>query len=153
MQEQIDSLDAALAALRFKRPELVAHFYGRLFGRSPELEALFAGHDQLELNRKFSGALQAVVRHAQTPNMGGRQLVALAEDHARRGVTDPAYLDLFGEAMLQSLRHFLGARWNPILEQRWNEAFAATAHVFLKARDAALEDRHPDSRVRRAARR
>lgn len=131
MTEPSRSLIDVLDSLRAQRPELVAHFYGRPFGRSPELEDIFAGVDQFELNQKFSGALLAIVRAGHTATPLEPHLLQLAERHRERGVITAERLELFSAAMVESLRHFSGRVWSDDLEQQWHAAFRVVEDLFL----------------------
>lgn len=131
MHEPARTLDVLIDQLRWKRPELVAHFYGRLFGRAPELEDLFGGSDQFELNRKFAGALLVIVRAGREPGGVEAHLVDLARDHQHRGVITAERLELFGECMARSIRHYAGEAWGEDIERQWQAAFSAAASLFL----------------------
>lgn len=117
--------------------ELVAHFYGRLFGRAPELEQQFA---QVTVQQQHA-KLWAIVNLMANTESDGRKyrerFSALQVDHAERDLRPEQY-HVFGEVLVDSLRYFEGARWTAEKQEVWTAAISDAARMISS-------DAHGDS--------
>lgn len=105
------ALQDTLRAVALRRSELVAHFYGRLFGRHPEFEPLFAGINFFNLQAKLWAVLHTAARSLRAPQEGDTSLHELGRFHAERQIR-PEYFDAFREALIESLAFMTGPAWS-----------------------------------------
>jgi hemoglobin-like flavoprotein len=133
-----DVIQRSLQLLAAHRNELAAHFYGRLFGRHPELEAYFddSKHDWLE--RKFTAALRSIMQAAASPAEFERQLGSLRQTHGSRSV-DPRYFALFGDVLIESLAYYGGRGWSEEVEQAWRSVLDTVVEA-MNASHSAVND-------------
>lgn len=124
----------SLRLLASSRYELGIHFYGRLFGRYPQLETYFAASSIAQQERKLTAALRAVMQAATSPAAFDEELASLKQMHERLEVK-PEYFGLFAEVLLESLRHYGGRGWTSEIDQAWA---AALAPIVAALRDPSV---------------
>lgn len=130
------ALQETLRAVALRRSELVAHFYGRLFGRHPEFEPLFAGINFFNLQAKLWAVLQTAARSLRDTPEGDTSLHELGHFHAERQV-QPEYFDAFREALIESLAFMTGPAWSAEAERAWNAAISVAAHGVIEGIESA----------------
>lgn len=130
------ALQETLRAVALRRSELVAHFYGRLFGRHPEFEPLFDGINFFDLQAKLWAVLQTAARSLRTPQEAGADLHELGLFHAERQIR-PEYFDAFQEALIESLAFMCGPAWSTEAERAWNTAIALAARGVIEGIESA----------------
>ena len=128
-------LHGTIASLFPHAKELVAHFYGRLFGRCPELEQLFESHSLQQQHAKLWAVLGVMATTETETEQYAERFVLLRAEHAPRGLTTEHYR-IFGELLLESLRYFSGHRWTEEAETAWSAAIREAAARVSGARDA-----------------
>lgn len=112
--------------LASKRAEVAAHFYGRLFGRHPELEAYFKGHDTVWRERMFVTALRSMMMAATSPPNFERETAKLAEGHRKHQI-QPEHFGLFTNVLLETLAYYAGPKWTPDIAAAWSHVATLTA--------------------------
>lgn len=128
-------LHGTIAALFPRARELVAHFYGRLFGRCPELERLFESRSLQQQHAKLWAVLGLMATTETETEQYAEHFVLLRAEHAARGLTTEHYR-IFGEVLLESLRYFCGRRWTEEAETAWSAAIREAAARVSGAPDA-----------------
>jgi hemoglobin-like flavoprotein len=121
--------------------ELVATFYDKLFAAHPELRGMFPA--ELTAQReKLLKAIIAVVTHFDQPEQLQPALTAMGRTHVRHGV-GLAHYAIVGEILLETLREYAGAAWNPPYEAAWARmyTFAAGTMMAASAHESVAETR------------
>ena len=115
---------------------VVGHFYAALFVEAPELRAMFPAAMDVQRDRFFK-ALTAAAHEMSNFQRLVPMLAQLGREHRKYGVR-PEHFDVFGRALLDTLRHHLSAYWAPELEHAWTRAYRLIADVMMDgAREAA----------------
>lgn len=125
-----ESWDAA-AALGDAVP---LHFYSVLFLRYPQLRALFPVAMAPQRDR-LVGALGYIVANASDADQLTPMLRRLGADHRKYGVRPEDY-GAVGEALVETLAHFLGEAWNAELHDAWLGAYQLVSSVMIGAAEA-----------------
>jgi hemoglobin-like flavoprotein len=128
-------------------------FYARLFLEHPEVRHLF-GADMSEQRRKITATIGLVVRSGDNLPAVVPILQRLGRDHRRFGAQDEHYTAV-GDALLQTLAHFLGDDWTDDVADTWTQAYTTVAQVMIDAAREAdrVGDRaHWDARIASARR-
>ena len=126
-----------------QREQLAAHFYGRLFGRYPHLEAYFQGQDTVWRERKFLSALRAIMMAANSPAAFDQQVGQLSGVHAEHEV-NPDHFQLFVDVLLESLAYYGGPAWTPEVEATWRTVATQTAATLSAGARHASDDASED---------
>ncbi|MEO3788342.1 globin domain-containing protein [Actinocorallia sp. B10E7] len=117
---------------------MTSYFYGRLFAANPELRALFP--PALDAQRgRFFPTLGELVEDLDEPGGLLPWLSEMGRDHRKYGVVDEHYAAV-GEALLATLRRFLGPRWTPRLQEEWTAVYRFVAEAMMEAARAAAEN-------------
>jgi hemoglobin-like flavoprotein len=128
-QTVLDDPDLVLRSanlLGAQRTEVAAHFYGRLFGRHPHLEAYFQNHDALWRERMFVTALRSMMMAANSPSSLDKQLDDLVERHREHQI-HAEHFDLFVDVLLETLAYYAGDQWTPDVAAAWASVASKTA--------------------------
>ena len=145
MVDATNLLRETIEAVEPRRDQLIDHFYGRLFGRAPELQFLFANSSDPGQRRKLWLALTTIVETVDEPGRRTPYLQYLGQHHAAHGV-QPADFEAFCEVMLESLAHVVGESWTDAHASAWGEALRSVGEVMVDAgqplRDADLSAVH-----------
>ncbi|MEV6982091.1 globin domain-containing protein [Sphaerisporangium sp. NPDC051017] len=112
----------------------VAYFYGRLFAESPQLRGLFPPAMDVQRDRLF-GALTRVVWSLDSPDSLRNYLGQLGRDHRKYGVL-PEHYTAVGNALLATIKRFVGDGWTPEVEAAWAAAYTAAANMMIEAAEA-----------------
>ncbi|MBT5774206.1 MAG: hypothetical protein HOH95_07505 [Dehalococcoidia bacterium] len=118
LSNDADVVQRSLQLLAAHRNELSAHFFGRLFGRHPQLQSYFVNSNHAWLERKFASALRSIMQAATSPQEFEKQLGSLRQTHQGRAV-EVEYFALFGEVLLETLAYYGGRGWTPDVEAAW----------------------------------
>jgi hemoglobin-like flavoprotein len=114
-------------------PVVIARsIYGRLFANDPTLAALFDETDLPRHRATLVTSLTAMVDALDEPE----RLVAIAGSLGRTHLAhrvEKQHLDVFGEALLETLSGMLDARLTPELHDAWVEAYALIASLMMRA--------------------
>jgi hemoglobin-like flavoprotein len=130
MALQVDLLEQSFGDVAAQGDAFAAAFYQRLFALSPAMEPLFAGTEMDEQEAKLLAALALVMEHLREPETLAPVLKHLGERHLAARVT-PDCFEFGGEALLETLRLFLGEQWTPELRDAWAGAYEAIVTVML----------------------
>ena len=129
-------VEESLRLLNDRYDRVVGHFYAALFVEAPELRAMFPAAMDVQRDRFFK-ALTAAAHEMSNFQRLVPMLAQLGREHRKYGVR-PEHFDVFGRALLDTLRHHLSAYWAPELEHAWTRAYRLIADVMMDgAREAA----------------
>ncbi|MCD0449531.1 globin domain-containing protein [Actinocorallia sp. API 0066] len=117
----------SFAILEPDAPRAAAYFYGRLFAEHPDLRALFPPAMDVQRDRLLR-ALATVVWSLDSPDALTTYLSELGRDHRKFGVSEAHYTAV-GDALLATLRKFLGDRWTAETEASWATAYRMAAEI------------------------
>lgn len=106
-------------------------FYGRLFSRNPEYQALFNG-DMTEQGRKLMQHLNMVVRGLQKLEQIVPAVQTLGRKHVHYGVQPQDY-DAVGQALIWTLEQGLGPSFTPEVRDAWMTAYTRLASTMIEA--------------------
>lgn len=123
-----DVIQRSLQLLAAHRNELTAHFFGRLFGRHPNLEPYFAGSNPAWLERKFASALRSIMQAATSPSEFEKQVGSLRSAHENRSV-QPEHFALFGDVLIESLAYYGGRGWTSEIEAAWRSVMGTVVEA------------------------
>ncbi|MEU6077841.1 globin domain-containing protein [Micromonospora sp. NPDC047074] len=115
-------------------------FYSTLFLAHPDTRQMFPTNMAGQRDRLVA-ALGHIVSHVDEVDRLSGFLGSLGADHRKFAVRAEHY-PLVGEALLATLRHFLGDRWTEELSRDWAAAYGLVSQVMVGAAQAA-EAVHP----------
>jgi hemoglobin-like flavoprotein len=130
MALQVDLLEQSFGDVAAQGEAFAAAFYERLFILSPEAKPLFAETTMDQQEQKLLAALALVMERLREPEALTPLLKHLGERRLAYHVT-PEHFELGGEALLETLRLFLGTQWTPELQAAWAEAYTGIVTVML----------------------
>ncbi|WBB80795.1 globin domain-containing protein [Micromonospora sp. WMMD882] len=116
------------------------YFYSALFLSHPETRQMFPTNMAGQRDRLVT-ALGHIVSHVDQVDRLTGFLGDLGADH-RKFAVRPEHYPAVGEALLATLRHFLGDRWTDELARDWAGAYGLVSQVMIEAAQAA-EQVHP----------
>ncbi|RZU75771.1 NAD(P)H-flavin reductase [Micromonospora kangleipakensis] len=135
------------ARLKLSWSQVTAHgdqvplyFYSTLFLAYPETRQMFPTGMAGQRDRLVT-ALGHIVSHVDQVDRLVGFLQDLGADHRKFAVRAEHY-PAVGEALLATLRHFLGEAWTDELAQDWTDAYGLVSQVMMEAAQAA-EAVHP----------
>ncbi len=105
-------------------------FYDRLFAQHPEVVPMFYRNSPGAQRKLFAQKLVMIVDHVEDPEWLARELLGVAESHAKYGVTPEMYAWV-GDALIETLREACDADWSPAAEQAWRKAYARITAAVL----------------------
>jgi ferredoxin-NADP reductase/hemoglobin-like flavoprotein len=111
--------------------EVPLYFYSTLFLTHPETRALFPVSMAVQRDRLVN-ALARTVSNVDNLDELVPFLQHLGADH-RKFEALPEHYPAVGAALLATLEHFLGNRWNPTLAENWSQAYGIVAKVMIDA--------------------
>ncbi|MER5454526.1 globin domain-containing protein [Micromonospora sp. NPDC002389] len=111
------------------------YFYSTLFLTHPETRQMFPTNMAGQRDRLVTALGHIVSQVDQVDRLVGF-LQDLGADHRKFAVRAEHY-PAVGEALLATLRHFLGDQWTEDLAQDWAAAYALVAKVMVEAAQAA----------------
>ncbi len=123
----IASLKSSWRSAEVQGDNLPEYFYARLFVNSPDLRALFPASMAAQRDRLFA-ALGGIVSSIEDLDTLLPYLRQLGADHRRFAVGPHGYPAL-GQALLETMAHFLGEMWTDELAADWSEAYALIARA------------------------
>ncbi|MEH1099853.1 globin domain-containing protein [Micromonospora sp. CPCC 205561] len=110
-------------------------FYSTLFLTHPETRQMFPTNMAGQRDRLVA-ALGHIVSHVDQVDRLAGFLGELGADHRKYAVRAEHY-PAVGEALLVTLRHFLGERWSEELAGDWAAAYGLVSRVMVRAAQAA----------------
>jgi NAD(P)H-flavin reductase/hemoglobin-like flavoprotein len=111
------------------------YFYSTLFLAYPETRQMFPTNMAGQRDRLLT-ALGHIVSHVDQAEQLVGFLQSLGADH-RKFAVRPEHYPAVGEALLATLRHFLGEQWTEELAQDWSAAYGLIAKVMMDGATAA----------------
>lgn len=130
-----DVIQRSLQLLAAHRNELAAHFFGRLFGRHPELQVYFEDSKPEWLERKFTSALRSIMQAAASPAEFEQQVGSLQLRHQSRSV-EAKYFTVFGDVLIESLAYYGGRGWTEEVEQAWRSVLGTVVEAMNASHSA-----------------
>lgn len=143
-------IEANLAVVADRAPDVVARFYTTLFARHPELEHLFGRRSRAAQEKMVFDAIVAVVDHMDEPAWLRAVLRPLGAKHVSYGVTEAMY-PMVAEALVATLAEASGSAWSAEVERAWIHALAAVATEMMAGAceqadtEGVPTDRSPES--------
>jgi hemoglobin-like flavoprotein len=116
-------------------PQIVAHFYGRLFADHPELRAYFP-RDMADQERALGEKLTEIMLHLEDPDYLSVDLGALGTRHAVQYRVTPEMYGYVKGALISTLAGTVPG-WNDELDQEWDGALTAVAGMMLAGAENA----------------
>jgi hemoglobin-like flavoprotein len=98
---------------------LAAVFYGRFFGRHPELREFFSPSLAAQ-QQMLNETITSVIEHLEDARWVRSNMESLGIRHQSYEVTDEMY-DFWTEALVGTLRALSGDGWSDRLERVWRE--------------------------------
>ncbi len=111
------------------------YFYSTLFLAYPETRQMFPTNMAGQRDRLVTALGHIVSQVDQVDQLAG-YLQGLGADHRKFGVQAEHY-PAVGEALVATLRHFLGDQWTEELAQDWTAAYGLVSKVMTEAAQAA----------------
>ncbi|MFI5490717.1 globin domain-containing protein [Micromonospora echinaurantiaca] len=111
------------------------YFYSTLFLAYPETRQMFPTNMAGQRDRLVT-ALGHIVSHVDQVDRLVEFLRQLGADHRKFAVRAEHY-PAVGEALLVTLRHFLGEAWTDELAKDWSDAYGLIAQVMIEAAEKA----------------
>jgi methyl-accepting chemotaxis protein len=123
-------LQASLAVVAPRAPELIASFYDRLFTAHPEVRHMFPAAMDAQ-HEKLLKAVVALVTHYENPDTLLPVLGPMGARHEGYGVQVEHYAAV-AEALLATLNEFAGDAWTPEIEGAWTRAYTFAAGAMIQ---------------------
>ena len=105
-----------------QKEALAEAFYNRLFTLYPQTKTLFANTDMKRQQSSLMATLTVVV----TGVVNGENVIPTIEQlgHRHNGYgVKPEYYPMVGQALLETLKEFLGKDWTPEIEATWTATY------------------------------
>lgn len=134
----VDVIQRSLQLLAAHRNELSAHFFGRLFGRHPELQAYFEDSNPEWLERKFAAALRSIMQAAASPTEFEQHVGSLRQAHQSRSV-EARHFAMFADVLIESFAYYGGRGWTEEVEATWRSVLATVVEGMSSPQDAAVD--------------
>lgn len=106
-------------------------FYDRLFELAPEVRPLFHGDIRAQ-QTMLVNTLNLVVKNLHKADNILPAVQSLGERHAGYGA-EPHHYPVVGQALVDTLKDFLGAEWGSEEQQSWTAAYQLLADVMIQA--------------------
>lgn len=129
--EQVRLVKESWSDLAKRRGLVTRRFYSRLFELDPSLKSLFDETDMEQQGKKFADTLTFAVRGLDHFDILGPAIGQLGARHIDYGVEDRHY-ELVREALFDSFRSNLGARFTEEIESAWLATYNALAEAMKK---------------------
>ena len=97
-------------------------FYNRLFTLYPQIQPLFARTDMKRQQHSLIATLAVVVTGVVNGENITPVIEQLGQRHESYGVK-PEFYPMVGQALLETLKEFLGKDWTPEIEATWTTAY------------------------------
>jgi NAD(P)H-flavin reductase/hemoglobin-like flavoprotein len=108
-----------------RQDRLASQFYARMFLADPQLRDLFPVQMDESRSRLLASIITAI-QNIDDPDRLDDYLGGLGRDHRKYHAT-AAHYDLFGRAILESLRDVADGQWCDEYDDAWREAYAVIA--------------------------
>ncbi|MFF0718160.1 globin domain-containing protein [Micromonospora sp. NPDC003816] len=131
----VSRLKRSWASVAAHGDQVPLYFYSTLFLAHPETRQMFPTNMAGQRDRLVTALGHIVSQVDQVDRLVGF-LQDLGADHRKFAVRAEHY-PAVGEALLATLRHFLGDQWTEELAQDWAAAYGLVAQVMVEAAQAA----------------
>ena len=121
-------------ALRFKA-HVAATFFNELVAINPRIRAMFTGDINIQ-GQALISALGAIVDGLSQPESVLPHARELAIRHVALGVT-PEHYNMFGLAVMRTLKHELGPDFTPEARDAWTAAYKFISDDMIAAANAS----------------
>jgi len=111
--------------------EVADKFYENLFEIAPPAKALFESVEMDTQKKALMNSLVFVVDNIDKEKKLHDYLFKMGARHFDYGATEDHY-PIVGEALLNTLAHFLGDEWTPELEDQWVLAYQAISGMMIE---------------------
>ncbi|MCP4246472.1 MAG: flavohemoprotein [bacterium] len=135
-REVIRRLERSFEALAPRGPELVDHFYNKLFGDYPQIRSMFP-QDMAEQKNMLLAALALVVRNLRTQQRLAAPLREMGRRHTGYGV-QPEHYPVVRDTLVSVMAELAGPIWTDELDHDWRSAIDWVASVMLEGAAAAV---------------
>ena len=127
----IELLERSFAQIRPRLSKFSASFYKNLFIIYPEIQALFANTDMKAQEQKLVDSLVLLILNLRQPELWTQALRDLGARHVNYG-TFAEHYPLVGNALLTTLKQYLGSDWTPEVRQAWKDAYHLISTTMLE---------------------
>ena len=143
-------IEKTFALLAPKGPEIVADFYGRLFGKHPSLRALFRNTSPEKQQAHLLAALGFAVKNLRNPKVLSAALESMGARHNGYGAVE-AHYPVVVDTMLESLAKAAGPLWSAQVSREWKTALTAVSQMMISgSKKAALKEKPMKSKSKAA---
>jgi hemoglobin-like flavoprotein len=132
-------IEANLAVVAERAPDVVARFYANLFAGHPELQSLFGRRSQVAQEKMLLEAIVAVVEHMDDATWLTTVLRPLGATHVGYGVSDAMY-PIVASTLLATLAEISAETWTSELAGAWGRALGAVATEMITGAHAAIAE-------------
>lgn len=102
-------------------------FYARLWELRPDFKTTLFGRANMKAQAKMlASTIDVAVKHLRKPDVLIPVLKDLGKRHCQYGVRPEDYAPV-AEALLWTLKHYLGAKYTPAVEAAWTEVLTTIA--------------------------
>jgi nitric oxide dioxygenase len=131
MPLNVSVLEQSFNLVEPKAKEFADSFYDTLFTDCPESRPLFANTDMEKQKQKLIMSLVYVVTNLRYPEILKQTLKDLGAKHVTHGAVREQY-PIVGDALLKTLKSYLGTSWTGEVEQAWNDAYQEIAALMIE---------------------
>lgn len=129
--DQITCVQDSFAKLAPQAAAIGSGFYDRLFELAPEVRPLFHGDIKAQ-QAMLMNTLSLVVKNLHAPETILPAVQSLGARHAGYGA-EPQHYPVVGQALVDTLKDFLGAEWGSEEQQAWTAAYGLLAELMIQA--------------------
>lgn len=119
--QQTDLIRSSYKMLLPEIEKVGDEFYADLFRRDPRIAELFR-EDIKGQGMRFMSTISVIVDNLDTPGALQREVNLLADGHAHFGIR-PEWYHVMEEALIDTFRYALGARFTNEIQLAWRAAF------------------------------
>ncbi len=119
--EQKDIIRKSHKMLLPEIDRVAGEFYADLFRRDDRIKELFR-QDLSAQGMRFMSTVSVIVDNLDNPERLEHEIGLLAKGHAPMGIR-PEWYHVMEEALIDTFRYALGARFSPEMQLAWRDAF------------------------------
>lgn len=120
-ESQIATLKSSYQMLKPHLERVAPEFYQDLFRRDPSLRELFRENLD-EQGMRFMSAIGVIIQNADNPERLEHEIGLIAKGHAAMKIR-PEWYHTMQEALLDTFRYALGARFTDEIHLAWRNVF------------------------------
>ena len=125
-----DLVEKSFEKVRENKDTFALSFYDELFEQAPQLKPLFDNTNIPKQSEKLYGSLVLLVENIRDPEVLQSVLGPLGEKHKGYGAIEKHY-PIVGNALLATLKKYLGNAWDEPTEQAWTLTYGAVVEMML----------------------